>query len=262
MYIDHRPTKIINLIETVATVYASMEKQAAIVAAIDPTFDTAAHKPTSNIELVMPTRQQQDNTSCIASVSDHVKLTVHGKNYRRVLSDYAEVVTVTSQHRKQAKQAIDALQQHAVMQTLQGKPISAFIKTLTVACEQEQLPERDIGILCYVPRTVSQFKAQQKTANIKAEFTNSKQLGAIGEKVTANITIFAERNMTQWDSTLYEANDDKGNLITFFKSYHSKGDDYVVGQTYRITGKVKKAEASKYSFNAIVNTLNFVKIAK
>jgi hypothetical protein len=164
--------------------------------------------------------------------------------------------------RKQAEQAIAALKQHAVMQTLQGKPISAFIKTLTVACEQEQLPERDIGILCYVPRTVSQFKAQQKTANIKAEFTNSKQLGAIGEKVTANITIFAERNMTQWDSTLYEANDDKGNLITFFKSYHSKGDDYVVGQTYRITGKVKKAEASKYSFNAIVNTLNFVKIAK
>ena len=144
---------------------------------------------------------------------------------------------------------------------LKSVDINGFIASLSAILELDEVKGCNIGLLTYVPKTAQQFHDNDATDDKKTAFMDSKPLGALNAKVAATVTIFNIRPMGQYDCILYEGNDDNGNLITFFKNIAAKAQ-FELDETYKITGKLKAVGETPYSFGAIVNTINYVKVAK
>ena len=148
-----------------------------------------------------------------------------------------------------------------MMMVLKGTAINGFIGSLAKLLDKNEVKGRDVGLLTYVPKTARQYDETDRIDDKKTAIMDSKTIGVVDSKVSVRVTIFNSRVMSQYESILYEGHDDNGNLITFFKNEASK-DQFNCDNTYNITGKVKAVGETPYSFGAIVNTLNYVKIAK
>ena len=248
------------LLDAVSAIFASEEHQAKIAKQINHSFDARAEKPSAPIYLhTQPRTDRETEQFTLPAVSTFAKKTLGVDD--KWMDKAAIAVPVTDKHREDAQEAIDTISNKVIMMVLKGSPVNGFLGSLSKLLEQETATSRDMGLLAYVPRTARQFAETAIIDEKKTEFMNSRPLGQEGTKVFANITIFNSRVMSQYESTLYESHDDSGNLVTFFKNEASKSQ-FEVGKTYKIHGKVKKAEPTPYSFGAIVNTLNYVRLMK
>ena len=252
------------ILDVVAIIFASAEYQAKLAKKINPKFDIANTKPSER--LYIPTRRLKafDSDECynnvyLPSLTSYTKMTLDLDS--RWLDENTEVVTVTKKHRKTAQAAMDTIKNKVMMLVLKGISINGFIGNLAKLLDKEEVMGRDVGLLTYVPKTAKQYDETDKIDDKKTSFMDSKPVGVINDKVSVRVTIFNSRVMSQYESILYEGHDDDGNLITFFKNEAAK-DQFNLDDTYNITGKVKAVGTTPYSFGAIVNTLNYVKMVK
>lgn len=252
------------ILKVVATIYASREHQNKLAQQLNPEYDISGAKPSEKVYIPVPAPKgpHTDGTAdsvYLPSLTSYTKMTF-GLD-EKWLDEGAEVVTVTEKHYEDAKAGIETIQNKIMIMALKSAKINGFIGALAKLLEKEEVLGRDIGLLTYVPKTAAQYTATDEIDSKKGAFMNSKPVGRIDEKVALSVTIFNTRPMPRYDSILYEGNDENGNLITFFKNEGSKAQ-FDLDQTYKITGKVKNVGATPYSFGAIVNTLNYVRIAK
>jgi len=252
------------ILDVVATIFASAEHQAKLAKKLNATIDISGSKPSQKLYIPhMPNPVAFDSSTnqltYLPSLTSYTKKTL-GLD-PRWLDENTEVVTVTDKHRETAQAAMDTIKNKVMMMVLKGTAINGFIGNLAKSLEREEVQGRDIGLLTYVPKTAKQYDEIDKIDDKKTSFMDSKPVGVIDDKVSVRVTIFNSRAMSQYESILYEGHDDNGNLITFFKNEIAK-DQFEIDKTYDITGKVKAVGVSPYSFGAIVNTLNYVKVVK
>lgn len=252
------------ILDVVATIIASAEYQAKLAKKINPKFSITHEKPSER--LYIPTRRLKafdsnatNDNVYLPSLTSYTKMTI-GLD-AKWLDDNTEVVTVTKKHRATAQAAMDTIKNKVMMMVLKGISINGFIGNLAKLLDKEEVLGRDIGLLTYVPKTARQYDESDKLDDKKTAFMNSKPVGVINDKVSVRVSIFNSRSMPHYESILYEGVDEDGNLITFFKNEASK-DQFNCDYTYNITGKVKAVGSTPYSFGAIVNTLNYVKMVK
>ena len=258
------PQQSFPILDVVATIVASAEYQAKLAKKINPKFDIAGTKPSE--KLYIPTRRlkafdsnETNDNVYLPSLTSYTKMTLGLDS--RWLDDNTEVVTVTDKHRDAAEAAMDTIKNKVMMMVLKGTAINGFIGNLAKSLDKEEVTGKDIGLLTYVPKTARQYDETDKIDDKKTSFMNSKPVGVVNDKVSVRVSIFNSRRMPQYESILYEGADEDGNLITFFKNEAAK-DQFNCDYSYDITGKVKAVGATPYSFGAIVNTLNYVKMVK
>jgi hypothetical protein len=253
------------LLDAIAAIYAADEHQAKIVKEYNPEFDRTTFKPSAalNVQL-LPEQYDADGHRAwveVPAVSEFAKKTLGMEN--RWISKKAHAVVVTDKHREVAQEAIDTINSKVLMMALQGRDINSFITNMTKKMESGQVTQQDIGLLTYVPKTAKQYQEAAKLDDKKTSFMQSKALGTVGDKIFATVTIFNTRIIRNdfGESLLCEGHDDDGNLVTFFKNEASKLQ-FEKDKTYNINGRIKKVGETQFSYGAIVNTINYVRMTK
>jgi hypothetical protein len=254
--------QLVKVLDIVATTIAAVRfQQEACDDTLPFSVDASSYKPTQGAYIGYPVKiegaEDEQRALHLCAVSDVVKKTL-GVGYP---SEEAYEVVATDDDRVQAQEALDRITNHVLMQTLKGNKLNDFLANMVASIEQDEVPARNIGLLTYVARTAKQFKEQEAVEVAKADFMTSRVIGPNGMKVELNVTILVKRYIRSWDKFVIEANDEAGNLITFFKD-EKHVINLNVGDTISIVGKIKTAGPSQYSNNQVVNTLNYVKIAK
>ena len=244
------PAQTFPILDVVATIFASAEHQLKLANKFYPTLDFSEVKPSEKLALPGGSAVQY-----LPSLTSYTKMTLGMDT--KWLDENTEVVTVTDQHHEDAKNAINIIKNKIMLMVLKGTEINGFIGNLAKSLEKEEVISRDIGLLSYVPKTARQYAETARIDEKKTSFMNSQSIGAVSDKVSVTVTIFNVRPMGEYGSILYEGNDVDGNLITFFKNEASKGH-FHLDKTYNITGRIKAVGETKYSYGAIVNTLNYV----
>ena len=259
-----RATETYPTLDVVSAIFAAINHQKEVAYKINPDYDISKAKPSDII--YVPTKPNTDSPGdfvhegvSIPSLATYAKTTVGIADHW--IHELSEVVIVTEQNTNDARAAMEAIQNKVMMMVLKGKKINGFIGNLSKLIEKPEVLARDFGLLSFIPNTAKQYVETEAVDSKKTEFMNSKALGAIGDKVSVRVSIFNSRVMAQYGSILYEGHDDDGNLISFFKSSESR-DQYNCDYTYNIVGKIKMAVATPYSFGAIVNSLNYVRMVK
>lgn len=259
-------------VDIVATVLAATEFHQKLIAKINPKIKYESLGKPGDYHFIAKSGKNhgaqtdefgipKDERVKIEPLAHYVKKTLNGTTEKWMDKSVCEVV-VTKKHKKKAIEAIDYFKGQIVMQVLKGTEIRGFMASLVQVLENEDAFLRDVGILCYVPRTVKGMKAREAKDQFNAGFAlTSKPLGAAGSKINVDFTVTHRKELPQYDSYIYEGHDDKGNLVSFWKGF-DYAIDFEVGQTYKLSGKIKFAEKSKYAANAIVNNLNYVKLRK
>jgi len=259
------PQTTFPILDVVATIFASAEYRLKLATKLNPKHDISGSKPSEKLYIPPVSKLQtqlvsgSEGLTYLPSLTSYTKMTLGLDS--RWLDDNTEVVTVTKKHRDAAEKAMNTIKNKVMMMVLKGVSINGFIGSLAKLLEKDEVTGRDVGLLTYVPKTAKQYEDTDKIDDKKTAFMNSKPVGVVNDKVSLRVTIFNSRVMSQYESILYEGHDDEGNLITFFRNEAAK-DQFNCDGTYNITGKVKSAGATPYSFGAIVNTLNYVKIVK
>lgn len=249
----------IPLLDAVTAIVACTEHRADAVKAVSPSYDHDAAKPSTNLFIRILDDNDEGIDREFPAITDYARVTLgcHTQHTHKK----AVAATVTDEHRELAEKYINTITNKVTMMVLMGRPVNGFIASLAKALENTVVTSLELGLLTYVPKTAKQYLAAEEVDGKKAQFSQSKPLGAIGNKVFATVTVFNSREMSHYDSILYECNDDAGNLVTFFKNIASKAQ-FQVGETYKINGKIKAVGSTKFSFGAIVNTLNYVRLQK
>jgi len=254
-------------LEVVATIFAAAEHQKALCGKINPNTDISDRKPSEAFSLLIEPvslklfgkEHVHNDRIVIPSLTSYVKFTL-GIDLQW-LDEHAEKITVTDEHRESAQAAREMISNKVMMMVLKGEQVNGFISNLSTSMEREEIQGKDIGLLTYVPKTANQYADNARIDDRKTQFMNSKPIGLVGDKATVNVTIFNSRLMSRYESILYEGYDDEGNLITFFKGEHAKVQ-FELEETYKIAGKIKAIGSTNFSYGAIVNTLNYVRVAK
>ena len=256
------PVQTIKTAEAVATILAAIDHQVDVVKHIDESCDAKSFKPSSGFNVKNGDEQQFS----IPSVVDYAKRTFVEYNSWEINLKYihndAVPVTVTDEHRTEAEELISIIQNKNMMMVLKGQKINGFIGNIFKLIELEEVTQRDIGLLSYVPKTARQFKEQDLVLEKKSRYMDSQQIGKVGDKVFLEVTLFNTRYISAYDCELFEGVDAAGNLITFFKNGGGKLPDFELNKVYSINARVKKVEANDYSYGAIVNTINYVRLNK
>lgn len=254
------------ILKVVATIFASHEHQRKLAEQLNPEYDISTFKPSEKVYIPLGSDlstaiERNEGQRYLPSLTSYTKMTLGLDEV--YLDEGSEVMTVTEKHYEDAQAGIETIQNKIMMMVLKGVKINGFIGALAKLLEKEEVLARDIGLLTYVPKTSAQYAAADALDAKKTEFMDSKPVGVVGDKVSVSVSFFASRVIRTdfGNSILYEGNDTNGNLITCYKNEGTKGH-FDLDKTYTITGKVKKVGSTPYSYGAIVNTLNYVRIAK
>jgi hypothetical protein len=176
------------------------------------------------------------------------------KTYAFSVLDHSEVIT--DMDRDEAREIISYIQGQVTLAILSGKATSNFILNLAKEFEEENVPKFKVGLIVYAPNVWHTGKAKDAITEQTNELLYTSQpLGAVDQKVTLNFTLIETRFIQQVGCYSAYGKDDAGNLVSFL----TKHEHLCVSG--KIVGKVKKAEADQWHNNAIVTSLNYVKLA-
>jgi len=262
----------------VATVNAVLEFHEKLVLSINPTlnYNTDLCKYSEVAQIAIPGTEDTiletadsiygeikgPRKVAVCPVSHYVRFTVTGGVKEKWMHDEVCEVLVTDDHRAKAEAEIAFLRQIAVMEMLQGRPPTGFGKVIFQAIEKEVSFAKDVGLLCYVPNSYRMSKSKENVNLEKAALQGtSKALGAPGAKIAPEMKIIVKRFLRDRGSYIYEGTDAEGNLYQFWRDTN-KEPQFDVGNTYKLTAKIRNCEVSDYSAGAMVNNINWVKVAK
>jgi hypothetical protein len=81
----------------------------------------------------------------------------------------------------------------------------------------------------------------------------SQYLGRVGEKVQLDFVLIDSRYLQQYNCYSVTGHDGRSNMVNFLTAHQN------LAASGRISGKIKRTEASQYHNGARVTQLNFVK---
>jgi hypothetical protein len=155
----------------------------------------------------------------------------------------------------QAQNLKTALEQQIVMNTLTNRRSSEFLLNVTNAIAGDTISMRDIGLIVWAPKLLSDLTKSEATRNDLVHLSFSSQyLGKIKDRVELDFTLVTQRYLQNYDLFIHTGHDEKGNLVNFFnKSKIESG---------RITARIKQLKKDDYINGADVTVLNYVKVIK
>ena len=172
----------------------------------------------------------------------------------RFLEPTAPLLAPTDADYVAADTAISDIKNDILMRRLADRHVGEFAKSLYDVISQDQCTVRDCGLVAFVPRTHSDMMARVVKDDMVNEVARTSQLlGQVGDKVTLDFVIIDSRYVQQYNCYSVHGHDGQGNLVSFLTSkqeYATSG---------KISGRVKRAEPSRYHNGASVTQLNFVK---
>jgi hypothetical protein len=155
----------------------------------------------------------------------------------------------------QAQNLKTALEQQIVMNTLTNRRSSEFLLNVTNAIAGDTISMRDIGLIVWAPKLLSDLTKSEATRNDLVHLSFSSQyLGKVKDRVELDFTLVTQRYLQNYDLFIHTGHDEKGNLVNFFnKSKIESG---------RITARIKQLKKDDYINGADVTVLNYVKVVK
>lgn len=156
---------------------------------------------------------------------------------------------------KEAENIVNYLQQTVIMQSLKGTT-DRFLGQLTELLSNQEVSDRDFGILAWAPHLTDQYQKKDRVREISARYEHTSQyIGTPGQKITTDFTLLEKNYIKSMDCYVVYGYDNNNNLI----QYWAKNLDKVceVGQ---IAGRIKLHREDEYHSNARVTVINYVKI--
>jgi hypothetical protein len=194
---------------------------------------------------VRPTNDRTNVDGIVVPNRDHIN---------RILGN---VETIPSEMRVEAEACITYLKNSFLMSVLGGTAVTSFFKALHSAIENEVSGRSSIGVLMHAP---SMYYTGLRHDEVK-EKTNentftSQVLGKVGDKISLDFVLLEKRYIQLMNCYSAYGHDGRGNLVSFLTKHEKLVTDG------KICAKVKNGGADRWHNNAIVTSLNFVKVAE
>ena len=158
-------------------------------------------------------------------------------------------------HRKHADGIITYLQQTVIMQSLKGTP-DRFLAQITELVTQQEVTDKDFGILAWAPKVADDYQRKDHVREVSARYEHhSRYVGHVRDRITTNFTLIEKRYIKSMDCWAVYGADDAGNLLFYWARSLDK-----VCEVGRISGRIKDHKEDEYRSNALVTTLNYVKV--
>lgn len=157
--------------------------------------------------------------------------------------DYAHVETIRNHFKRYSMELL-------------GDSLSGFQKDCFTAISNDTVPEKQLGVVAYVPELVKREKHENSVKKtIRVEYRDSKHIGTTGDTVEGVIKILDKHYSQKWESYNYTAVLD-GDLVSFMNKF-----DHAVDSMKRIKAKVRDHTQNRL-FSANETRLNYVKLFK
>jgi len=192
-----------------------------------------------------PATALTDAVSPVVSNRDHIN---------RILEN---VETIPSEMRVEAEACITYLKNSLLMSVLSGTVVTSFFKALCNAIEDEVSGRSSIGILLYAPNTYyTALKRDEVKEKTNENTFTSQVLGKVSDKISLDFVLLEKRYIQRMDCYSAYGHDGHGNLVSFLTKHEN------LAASGKIRGKVKAGGADRWHNNAIVTSLNFVKVVE
>ena len=192
-----------------------------------------------------PATDLADAVSQVVSNRDHIN---------RILDN---VETIPTEMRVEAETCIKYLKNSLLMSVLGGLVVTSFFKKLCENIENEVSGRSSIGVLLYAPNTYYTALNCDEVKEKTNEYAFTSQvLGKVGDKISLDFVLLEKRYIQRMDCYSAYGHDRNGNLISFLTKHALLVADG------KIRAKVKTSGADRWHNNAIVTSLNFVKVVK
>ena len=130
---------------------------------------------------------------------------------------------------------------------LTGK-ISEFERNFLDLAQQEQIANRDIGLLCYAPQVYDNY-LKTRTQEQKLEQCAREHLGTVGDRVSGHLTVISSVYSSNWWCHFITAVTDTGHRIQFVSK-----QGLTENERYQFKGKVRELA------DGYVTKLNYVRV--
>jgi hypothetical protein len=178
---------------------------------------------------------------------------------RQLITDYVigngGPFIVNDEHRKQAEEIVQYLEQTVIMQSLKGTP-DRFLADLSTTLANKEVSVKEFGIVAWAPHLVDQYQRKDRVREVSARYeVHSRYVGHVRDKITTDFTLLEKRyikNMDCWAVYGYDAND---NLLFYWARSLDK-----VCEVGRIEARIKDHKEDEYRNDAKVTVLNYVKV--
>lgn len=245
------------LIDVLAAGYAARDFHKKLALSIQPNWKYDDTRPSKDSYLTRPlTDANRFENYTLAPLSQYIRITLTGER-EKFMGDGVCEVAVLQEHKDLAESGMEFFKGHVIMNILKGKTFTGFMASVIEKIDSDTATVRDFGCLSYLPNLIDSTRKQDAIDLAKRDFKDSKALGAKGDKITAEVTVIDSRKIPRYGSTVYEAHDVQGNLVSFFVQDDKPA--YEVGKTYSITARIKSAGVNDYSHGAVVTSLNYMK---
>lgn len=165
-------------------------------------------------------------------------------------------IQVTDEDRKNSKEACVWLE-GLTMRALAGD-LNDFESNLYATFEKEEITNYDFGMIASIPQTyLRNIKRENLEDKIQVSCADSDWVAPVGNKINATVELVSGVYSRNYQSYIYVAITDKGQLVTFWsqKDWLDK-----VGKTVKLNAKVKRTDFSKWYTGIKESQLNYVKV--
>ena len=166
-------------------------------------------------------------------------------------------ITVTDEDREAAKQGEKHMRRYSML-ALGDLP--QFESDLFAAYSAEQTNIGRVGLIAYLPAFIDRELAEKELKlRYKTQFADSANISTVGERITGEVEILKIITLANSfnGGTAYLHFGAIGKDLVCF----AKNDIYKVGETFKITAKVKGYDLERNT-NLPMTRLNYVKIRK
>lgn len=163
---------------------------------------------------------------------------------RRALDTDGMITAADIQHGMAARAY---LSQNVTMKALRGQALSDFDKTVGAACEKTEFTDQDRLHLAVIASQINGYeKSRRLEQAMERVDRNAPSLGAVGDKVTADIEVVKSVNSFQYNCTFITGITSENQAVFF--SYR-KG--VPVGTEMRIRGTIKALRPDATQLNRV-----------
>ena len=164
-------------------------------------------------------------------------------------------LSVTDSHRQRAQEAIQYLQQVAMLRTLTGSKPDTFLDTINEMLGKPDVIQKDIGLLVWAPKVFFEYKKKDSIKEVSSKFErSSRYIGTVGGKITTDFTLIESRFVTSVGCFSVYGYTKEDNLVF----YWAKNEEKIV-KSGTISARIKAHKHDSYRGGAYVTVLNYVK---
>jgi hypothetical protein len=194
-----------------------------------------------------------------------VPITLNGVGYvsnRQLITDdvigNGSPFIVNDEHRKQADDIVQYLEQTVVMQSLRagsGAP-DRFLGQVAEILAHKETNIKEFGIIAWAPHLVDQYQRKDRIREVSLRYeVHSRYVGHVRDKITTDFTLIEKRYVKSMDCWAVYGHDANDNLLFYWAKNLDK-----VCEVGRIEARIKDHKEDEYRNDAKVTVLNYVKV--